>query len=69
MRQQLIRTKADGLVFTTPKSAKGRRSVRLTPKAVQALEDHRKKQLGQKRRLSGIWKDTSCRRRIRTFTN
>jgi integrase len=57
VRQQLIRTKADGLVFTTPKSAKGRRSVRLTPKAVQALKDHRKKQLEQEQRLSGLWRD------------
>jgi integrase len=58
VRQQLIRTRANGLVFTTPKSAKGRRSVRLTAKAVQALKDHRNKQLEQKQRLSGIWKDT-----------
>ena len=56
--QQLIRTKSDGLCFTTPKSAKGRRSVRLTPKAVRALEDHRERQLMQKQRLSGLWKDT-----------
>jgi integrase len=58
VRQQLVRTKGDGLRFTTPKSAMGRRSVRLTPKAVQALKDHHKEQLKQKQRLAELWKDT-----------
>jgi integrase len=58
VRQHLVRTKGDGLRFTTPKSAKGRRSVRLTPKAMQALKDHHKKQLEQKQRLAELWKDT-----------
>jgi integrase len=58
VRQQLVRTKGDGLQFATPKSAKGRRSVRLTSKAVQALKDHHEEQLEQKQRLAGLWKDT-----------
>ncbi len=58
VRQQLVRTKSDGLCFTTPKSAKGRRNVKLTSKAMHTLEDHRDRQLEQKQRLSDLWKDT-----------
>jgi integrase len=32
--------------------------VRLTPKTVQALKDHHKKQLEQKQRLADLWNDT-----------
>jgi len=58
VRQQLIRTGNDGLLFSTPKSAKGRRSVRLTQRAVQALEHHRRRHLKGGQRLSELWKDT-----------
>jgi integrase len=39
VRQQLIRTKEQGLTFTSPKGGKSR-SVRLTTSAVKALESH-----------------------------
>jgi len=58
VRQQLTRTKKDGLCFTTPKSPKSRRSVRLTRSAVEALERHRRRQLEEKSRLAGLWRDT-----------
>ena len=58
VRQQLTRTKKDGLCFTTPKSPKSRRSVRLTRSAVEALERHRRRQLEDKSRLAGLWQDT-----------
>jgi hypothetical protein len=45
-----------GLTFTSPKCGKSR-SVRLTPSAVKALEDHRERQLEEKLRLAGLWKE------------
>lgn len=44
VRQQLTRTR-DGLTFSQPKTDKSRRSVRLTPAAVVALDEtYREKQ-------------------------
>jgi len=57
VRQQLVRTKSDGLCFTTPKSARGRRSVKLTPKALRVLEAHREQQLEHKQTLPDLWND------------
>jgi integrase len=56
VRQQLIRTKEEGLIFTSPKDGKSR-SVRLTTSAVKALESHRERQLGEKLRLAGLWNE------------
>jgi integrase len=56
VRQQLIRTKEQGLTFTSPKGGKSR-SVRLTPSAVEALESHRERQLEEKLRLAGLWNE------------
>jgi integrase len=41
---------------TSTKSGKGRR-VRLTWQAVEALKDHRKRQLEEQLRLAGLWQD------------
>jgi integrase len=57
VHQQLVRTKSNGLCVTAPKTAKGRRSVRLASRAVQALEDHRRRQLEQEQGLSETWKE------------
>ena len=56
VRQQLIRTKEQGLTFTSPKGGKSR-SVRLTTRAVKALESHRERQLEEKLRLAGLWNE------------
>ena len=55
VRQQLIRTEG-GLIFSPPKGGKSR-SVRLAPSTVRALESHRKRQLEEKLRLVGLWKE------------
>jgi integrase len=45
-----------GPTFTTPKNDKARR-VRLTPQAIEALRDHRKRQLEERMRFAGLWQD------------
>jgi len=45
-----------GPIFTTPKNNQGR-SVRLTVQAVQALRDHRKRQVEDRLRRAGLWQD------------
>jgi integrase len=48
------------VIGISTKSGKGRR-VRLTWQAVEALKDHRKRQLEEKLRLAGLWQDhDSC---------
>jgi integrase len=44
------------VVGASTKSGKGRR-VRLTRRAVAALKDHRKRQLEERMRLAGLWRD------------
>ena len=44
-------------VFGTPKTAKGRRSVKLTAKAVEALEKHRERQIEECNQLVKLWRD------------
>lgn len=44
-------------VFTTPKTAKSRRQVRLTAGATEALKRHRKRQLEERLRVAGLWRD------------
>lgn len=53
VRRTLSRTK-DGYVFGPPKTAKGKRSVRLTPGAVAALNAHRRRQNAE-RLAAGNW--------------
>ena len=43
-------------VFGTPKTAKGRRSVKLTAKAVEALEKHRERQIEEWKQLVKLWR-------------
>jgi integrase len=45
-----------GRIFEAPKSGKGR-SIRLTRRAVNALRAHRKRQLEERMKLAGLWKD------------
>lgn len=57
VRRTLTRVKDGEPVFTTPKTAKSRRQVRLTNGAVSALRAHRKRQLERRMEYAGIWKD------------
>jgi integrase len=43
--------------FTAPKTAKSRRSIKLTTRAVEALTRHREAQLEESERLTGLWQD------------
>jgi integrase len=43
--------------FTTPKTAKSRRTVKLTVRAVEALKRHREAQLEESVPLRGLWQD------------
>ena len=53
-----IRSAAKGApTFTTPKNNKSR-SVRLTPQSVQALRDHRKRQIEERLKHAGRWQNT-----------
>ncbi len=52
----LHRTK-NGPLFTSPKTAKSRRKIRLTPTALEALMRHRKKQLEESEKLGGLRQD------------
>lgn len=44
-------------VFTTPKTSKSRRQVRLTAGATEALKRHRRRQLEERLRIVGLWRD------------
>jgi integrase len=53
---QVRRTLSSGQ-FTTPKTAKSRRSVKLTANAAEALRTHRELQVNERERLMGLWQD------------
>jgi integrase len=55
--RRILSAAKSGLTFTTPKNDKGR-SVRLTPQAMQALRDHRKRQIEERLKHAGHWQDT-----------
>jgi integrase len=56
VRRTLTTTK-DGPEFTAPKTAKGRRSIKLTAGAVDALERHHDRQFEETSRLARLWQD------------
>jgi integrase len=43
--------------FTAPKTAKSRRTIKLTTRAVEALNRHREAQLEESEQLAGLWQD------------
>jgi len=47
----------DGKSFSQPKTAKGRRRIRLTPEAVDALKRHKVAQNEQRLRQGSLWRD------------
>jgi integrase len=58
VRLQLTRTKKDGLCFTTPKSAKSIRDVRLTPGTIEILNAHRERQSEEKQMVGKRWQES-----------
>lgn len=57
VRQQLVRTKKDGLTLTSPKGGRSR-GLKLTQGAIDALKSHRKYQNEERLRLGSLWQDT-----------
>jgi integrase len=44
-------------IFGAPKTAKGRRSVKLTTKAAEVLNKHRERQIEERKQLVNLWRD------------
>ena len=57
VRCTLSGTKGGNPFFSSPKTAKASRSVKLTAKAAQALKRHRGRQLEEREALLGLWQD------------
>ena len=57
IRRTLSTAMGGGISFNPPKTAKSRRSIRLTELAVSSLKWHRKAQLEERMKLAGLWKD------------
>jgi integrase len=53
---QVKRTLSNG-IFTAPKTAKSRRSVKLTTRALEILKHHRQRQLEERDRMANLWVD------------
>ena len=57
VRRTLSSTKGGEPVFSDPKTARGRRSVKLTARAVEALKRHRGRQLEEREEVAGLWQN------------
>ena len=57
VRRTLSGTNGGEPVFSDPKTAKGRRSVKLTARAVKALKRHRERQLKEREDVAGLWQN------------
>jgi integrase len=57
VRRTLSGTNGGEPVFSDPKTAKGRRSVKLTARAVEALKRHRERQLEECEEVAGLWQN------------
>jgi integrase len=57
VRRTLSGTNGGEPVFGDPKTAKGRRSVKLTARAVEALKKHRERQLEECKEVAGLWQN------------
>ena len=57
VKRTLSSTKGGEPVFSNPKTAKGRRSVKLTARAVEALRRHRERQLEEREEVAGLWQN------------
>jgi integrase len=56
IRRSVQRTR-EGLVYVPPKTPKSRRTVMLTPTALSALQEHRRRQAEERLRLGTEWED------------
>src|SRR5215203_5167240 len=57
VRRTLSTRAGRGFAFSPPKTAKGRRSIKLTEVAKRSLKKHRKAQLEERMKLAGLWED------------
>jgi integrase len=57
VKRTLSGTKGGEPIFSNPKTAKGRRSVKLTARAVEALRRHRERQLEEREEVAGLWQN------------
>jgi integrase len=57
VRRTLSTATGRGFSFSAPKTAKGRRSIKLPATAVSSLSNHRDAQLEERDRLAGLWQD------------
>jgi integrase len=57
VRRTLSGTNGGEPVFSDPKTAKGRPSVKLTARAVEALKRHRERQLKEREEVAGLWQN------------
>lgn len=48
---------SDARTFVQPKTAKSRRGIRLNSGALEALREHRERQLNERQRLDSLWRD------------
>jgi integrase len=58
VRQASVQTRAGKPEYKPPKSAKGRRTVDISPAVVRELKAHRKRQLEWKLKAGSAWRDT-----------
>lgn len=68
VRRTLVRAKGGRPVFGTPKTAKSRRSIKLTARAVEALEIHRTSQERERTEMGPLWPDNGLVFRSTTGT-
>ena len=57
VRQQLVRVQGEGFRLAEPKTGKGRRAITLPPFVVDALRQHRKRQLEERLALGPEWEE------------
>jgi integrase len=57
VRRTLSTQAGRGFSFSPPKTAKGRRSIKLPEVAKRSLKKHRKAQLEERMKLAGLWED------------
>ena len=57
VRRALLGSKKGDPIFGAPKTAKGKRSVKLTGKALEALRGHRELQVTERQRLDELWQE------------
>lgn len=60
VRRALQRQRADGLVFTEPKTARSRRTVSLPAPLVASLRAHRSHQLQERLLAGSMWRGSDC---------